>query len=163
MTRYKLIRKYLSFSLLGFFIIIVLLRLLIHEFEFRTGQLNRIFGIAFNLLSILMFVLLFFEINKIVNKILKIILLNLNSIFLFIAIVNLPMYISQIDPEIQYYDEKVLLINPKNHSERLIRQYYINWKSNEKIYSNNLVNEFSCFRYIKKEWTSSDTINWTKP
>src|ERR1035437_9166057 len=148
MTRYNLVRKFLCFRLLGVFILTFLIRLIIPKLEFKTEQLNRIFGIVFSLLSILMFILLYFEINKIKNKISKTILLIFNSIFLFVAIISLPMYIGRIDPEIQYYDECVLAINPKKQSEKIIRQYYIDWKPNVKIYSNNFVKEVGCFRYI---------------
>src|ERR1035437_490496 len=108
MTRYNLVRKFLCFGLLGVFILTFLIRLIIPELEFKTEQLNRIFGLLFILISILMYILLYFEINKIKNRVLKIILLIFNSIFLFFAIICLPYYFARIDPPIQYYDESVL-------------------------------------------------------
>lgn len=52
----------------------------------------------------------------------------------------------RIDPQIQYYDIETLYWNRTNKFEKIQKQYYINWKSNQKHVVFNKVFDFGPFR-----------------
>ena len=79
---------------------------------------------------------------------------------LFIAIVNLIFYSAKIDPNIQFSDSEVLFINKENPNKRIVRQYYVNWKTNEKIFQNNEVTNYGIFRIYQSY--QIDTLNLDK-
>jgi len=138
----------------------ILLFQLFPNIEFRTAHLNRIYGIFFHVISISLFGLLFLKIKELKQRLIRRILLFVNIIVFFLAIIDLPLYIMKIDPDIQYYDSKILYVNSLNNDEKIVRQYLINWKTNEKIYMNNHVKDVGYIRIFKT--FNIDTMNLKK-
>jgi hypothetical protein len=122
--------------------------------------MNRIYGVIFGVLSSILFLLLFWVINEIKYEKVKVILIFLNGFMLFIAVVNLIFYSAKIDPNIQFRDSEVLFINKENPNKRIVRQYYVNWKTNEKIFQNNEVTNYGIFRIYQSY--QIDTLNLDK-
>lgn len=147
-----------------FLVLIVLSSILIvffiPSFQFRTYQVNRVYGITFGFISSILFLILFWIINEIKIKGLKIFLIFTNGFLLFFAIGNLTFYYFKIDPDIQFRDSKVLFINELNPNEKIISQYYVNWKTNQKKHQNNRIENIWVFRYYKSY--NIDTLNLEK-
>lgn len=74
------------------------------------------------------------------------------------------IYSMKIDPQNQYYDVEITYFNRKNKFEKIINQYYVDWKSNNKIYNQNKVFDFGPFRYFIEYNVNTDSLseNWVK-
>lgn len=97
-------------------------------------------------------------------KLLKVIAIFLNTCFLLIAAFNFPFYLMKLDPQIQYYDVEVTYFNKRNKFERIISQYHTNWKTNKKMYKENIVYDIGPFRYFIEYDIDSSKLNndWQK-
>ena len=144
--------------------IVSLINYFIPKLEFNKPEYNRAFGIFFNLYCFYIFFLLLKLFLKIKNKALKIIAITLNAFFLLIALLNFPLYLMKIDPQIQYYDVEVKYFNKKNKFDNIIYQYRVNWKNNKKIYQENRVYDIGPFRYFIEYDIESSKLNndWQK-
>ncbi len=88
--------------------------------------------------------------------------------FLFIAILNFAFYLMKLDPQRQYFDFKIKYYNKGSKSDKIINQYYVNWKSNKMIFVDNRVYDFGPFRYfveydvdtskLKNDWILAETL-----
>jgi hypothetical protein len=147
----------------AFFLIVVLLYFVLPKLEFSKPELNRTFGFFFNLFCVVFSVLLFLKIRTIKNKGMTIICAVLNFIFLIGSLINFYIYSNKIDPQIQFFDIATIYRNKSHKNDKIISQYYVNWKSNKPIPTNNRVYDFGPFRYFieydidtlkldKKEW-----------
>ncbi len=94
----------------------------------------------------------------------RIITITLNTLFLLIALLNFPLYLMKIDPQIQYYDVEVKYFNKKNKFDKIINQYYINWKTNKNVPVENRVYDFGPFRYFIEYDVDTSKLNdnWEK-
>jgi energy-coupling factor transporter transmembrane protein EcfT len=127
--------------------------------------MNRTYSIIFSFIAILLFVLLFFLIKNI--KLVKVrqVLVYINGFALIISIFTLVVFYINIDPDVQFRDEKILFINKENRNEKIIKQYDINWKTNEKLFQNNYVKDFWIFRiykYYRIDTLDLDKKKWQK-
>jgi len=159
--------KLLFRSVVVFFLIVVLIHFAIPKLEFCKPEFNRAFGIFFNIFCILFSVLLFLKIRTIKNKFTNIILYVLNFIFLLGALLNFYIYSNKIDPQTQFFDIATIYRNKSQKNDKIISQYYVNWKSNKPVPTNNRVYDFGPFRYFieydidtlkidKKEWVKEN-------
>lgn len=93
----------------------------------------------------------------------NIILYVLNFIFLLGVLLNFYIYSNKIDPQTQFFDIATIYRNKSQKNDKIISQYYVNWKSNKPVPTNNRVYDFGPFRYFieydidtlkidKKEW-----------
>ena len=135
----------------------LLVVLITPNFQFRTYEMNRIYGVIFGYLSSILFILLFWIIKEIKSKGTKQLLNLMNGFMLFLAIGNLVVYSAKIDPDVQFKDAKILYVNELNPDEKIISQYDVNWKTNEKQFQNNHVENFGVFRIYKSY--AIDTLN----
>lgn len=131
----------LSVALLACLVYMIFPRL-----EFKSPQANRIFGIAFNVFCIYASLIVFRCLKKIWIKFIRYFITVVNAFFLLILVLNLLLYCMRIDPQIQYYDIETLYWNRTNKFEKIQKQYYINWKSNQKHVVFNKVFDFGPFR-----------------
>ncbi|MGH2666640.1 hypothetical protein [Flavobacterium sp.] len=156
--------KILSIVSLSFFLVVGLINYFIPKLEFNKPEYNRAFGIFFNLYCFYIFVVLLKLFLKIKTKVLKIIAITLNLLLLLIALLNFPLYLMKIDPQIQYYDVEVKYFNKRNKLESITSQYRINWKNNKKIYQENRVYDIGPFRYFIEYDIDSSKLNndWEK-
>jgi hypothetical protein len=127
----------------------VLIYFFIPNFQFRTFEMNRTYSVIFGLTSILLSVLLFFLIKNIQTGKIRRILTFINGFGLIISSITLFVFYKNIDPDIQFKDYKVLYVNKQNSNEKIIRQFDVNWKTNEKEFQNNVVEDFGIFRIYK--------------
>jgi len=111
--------------------------------------MNRTYSVVFGLLSILLSILLFFLIKNVQSNTFKGILFFLNGLVLIISILTSLVFYTNIDPDVQFRDSKILFVNKENHNEKIIEQYDVNWKTNEKLFQNNQVENFGIFRLYK--------------
>ena len=150
-----------------FFLIVALLYFVFPKLEFSNPELNRGFGTFFNIFCILFSVLLFLKIRTIKNKWTTIIFAILNFIFLLGALINFYIYSNKIDPQTQFFDIATIYRNKNQKNDKIISQYYVNWKTNKPIPTNNRVYDFGPFRYFieydidtleigKKEWVKEN-------
>ena len=132
--------------------------------EFKSPKTNRIFGISFNVFCFYVAFLIFTRTNKIRNKIFRYFVILINISFLLFALINFPFYIMKIDPQIQYYDVETLYWNKTNKFEKIQKQYYINWKNNQKNIVNNKVFDFGPFRNYIEYHVKIEKLdeNWNK-
>ncbi|MBL4642389.1 MAG: hypothetical protein JKY44_02235 [Flavobacteriaceae bacterium] len=121
----------------------------IPNFQFRTYEMNRTYGVTFGILSFILFLLLFWAIKDIQAKEIKPLLYFMNGFMLVFAIGNLVVYSKKIDPDIQFKDYEILYVNKLNPREKIISQYDVNWKTNEKEFQNNHVVDIGIFRLYK--------------
>lgn len=146
-------RKKILKIICGILAIIVLSSIFIYflvpNLQFRTFEMNRNYSIIFGFVSISLCVLLFFLIKTIQIGIARRILNFINGIGLFISFITLFVFYKNIDPDIQFRDFKVLHLNKQNPNEKIIKQYSVNWKTNEKEFQNNIVEDFGIFRIYK--------------
>jgi hypothetical protein len=146
-----------------FFLIVALLYFVLPKLEFSKPELNRGFGTFFNIFCVLFSVLLFLKIRTIKIKWISIICSVLNFVFLLGAILNFYIYSNKIDPQTQFFDITTIYRKKSQKNDKIISQYYVNWKTNKDIPTNNRVYDFGPFRYFveydidtlkldKKEW-----------
>ncbi len=137
-------------GVLALFVIASLLVVfLVPNFQLRTYEMNRAYGVAFGISSTTLFFLLFWIIKEIKSYVMKISLFFINGFALIFAIGNLAVYYAKIDPDIQYRDYKTLYVNKENTDEKILRQYNVNWKTLKYEYQNNQVEDYGIFRYYK--------------
>ncbi len=141
----KTICGILSLIVLGSLLVVFF----IPNFQFRTYEMNRTYGVTFGFISSILFLLLFWIIKGIQSKETKQLLLFINGFMLVFAIGNLAVYSAKIDPDIQFKDSGILYVNELNPGEKIISQYYVNWKTNEKEFQNNHVEDIGIFRIYK--------------
>lgn len=87
--------------------------------------------------------------------------------FLLIAMLSLAFYLMKIDPQTQYHDVEIIYYNNENKFDRIIYQYYVNWKTNEKVFRENRIYDIGPFRYfieynvdtsdLKDNWIQTET------
>lgn len=154
--------KVISIISLSFFLLVVIINFLIPKLEFNKPEYNRAFGIFFNVYCFYVLFLCFKLIRRIRNKILRIIVIVLNNLFLLIAIVSSAFYLLKLDPQRQYHDVKITYYNRENKFDRIMYQYHVNWKTNEKKFQENRIYDIGPFRYfIEKDIdTSKLKGNW---
>ncbi|WP_264550159.1 hypothetical protein [Flavobacterium sp. N2820] len=70
----------------------------------------------------------------------------------------------KIDPQTQYHNVEIKYFNKKNKFELIIKQYRVNWKTNKKIYQENMVYDIGPFRYFKEFDVDTTKLNndWEK-
>jgi hypothetical protein len=150
-------------SFVVFFLIVVLIHFAIPKLEFNKPEFNRGFGISFNVFCVLFSILLFLKIRTVKNKWMVIFCSVLNYIFLFGTLLNFYIYSNKIDPQTQFFDIATIYRNKSQKNDKIISQYYVNWKSNKPVPTNNRVYDFGPFRYFvefdidtleidKREW-----------
>jgi len=102
--------------------------------------------------------------KKIKHLFLKNSLFVANSILLLFLVLNFTLYSLKIDPQVQYFDLKTIYHNKESTSEKINEQYYINWKTNEKIYLSNRVYDFGPFRNYLERNVDINKLgkNWIK-
>jgi len=164
----KIICRTLALIVIGSLLIVYL----IPTFQFRTYEMNRTYGVTFGILSSILFLLLFWAINGIQAKEIKPFLYFLNGFMLVFVIGNLVVYSNRIDPDVQFKDYEILYINKLNPREKIISQYNVNWKTNEKEFQNNHVVDIGIFRiyksygidtlYLKRKWKKKTLPNTTQ-
>ena len=87
----------------------------------------------------------------------------LNFIFLLGSLLNFYIYSNKIDPQTQFFDIAIIYRNKSQNNDKIISQYYVNWKTNKPVTTNNRVYDFGPFRCFieydidtlqldKKEW-----------
>lgn len=146
-----------------FFIIVTLTYFLLPKLEFSKPEFNRMFGNFFNVFCVFFSLLIFLKIKTVKNKWLTTIYSILNLIFLLVILLNFYIYFNKIDPQAQFFDITTVYRNKNQNNEKIISQYYVNWKTNKKIPTNNRIYDFGPFRYYiqynidtlklnKKEW-----------
>ena len=138
----------------------ILIYFFIPNFQFRTFELNRTYSVVFGLTSILLCILLFFLIKNIRNGKTRRILNFINGIGLIASILTLFVFYKNIDPDVQFRNSGILFVSQQNTNEKIIRQFDINWKTNEKEFINNHVVDFGIFRVYKAY--GIDTLNLDK-
>ena len=145
-------------------LVIAIVYLIFQNLEFKSPNTNRIFGILFNVFCFYSAILIFIRLKKIKNKILKYFIGLITGIFLLIALLNFPIYLMKIDPQVQYYDIETLYWNKKNKFEKIQKQYYINWKNNKKNIRINKVFDFGPFRNYLEYHVEIENLNdnWVK-
>jgi len=150
-------------SFVAFFLIVVLIHFAIPKLEFNKPEFNRAFGTFFNVFCVLFSLLLFLKTRTIKNKLINVICAVLNFIFLLGTLLNFYIYSNKIDPQTQFFDIATIYRNKSQKNDKIISQYYVNWKSNKPVTTNNRVYDFGPFRYFieydidtlkldKKEW-----------
>lgn len=130
------------------------------NFQFRTYEMNRNYGVTFGFLSSILFFLLFWIIKDIKSEKIKQFLIFTNAFLLIFAIGSLFVYSKKIDPDIQFKDSEILYVNEQNTDEQIISQFDVNWKTNEKEFQNNHIENIGFFRIYKKY--NIDTLNLEK-
>lgn len=154
-------------SFVVFFLIVVLIHFAIPKLEFNKPEFNRGFGISFNVFCVLFSILLFLKIRTVKNKWMVIFCSVLNYIFLFGTLLNFYIYSNKIDPQTQFFDIATIYRNKSQKNDKIISQYYVNWKSNKPVPTNNRVYDFGPFRYFveydidtleidKREWVKEN-------
>ncbi|WP_312825739.1 hypothetical protein [Epilithonimonas sp.] len=131
---------------LSFIIIVGLIYYIFPNIEFKTATLNRIFGVFFNIFFIYTCLIIIKNTKLLDNVYLKYAILILNGLFLFISLINLPLYLLKIDPQVQYFDIETLYYSKENKFDKIEKQYYVNWKNNLKDTIVNNVSDFGPFR-----------------
>lgn len=149
--------KVISLILISFVVISLIVVFFFPNFQFKTYDMNRTYGVVFGVLSTSLFVLLFWRIKHIATKKSKKLFIVINMLMLLFAFGNLVTYSLKIDPDVQLKDYKILFINKENRNEKIICQYDVNWKTNEKVFLNNYIEDFWIFRLFKKY--NIDTLN----
>ena len=145
-------------GILGLNIILsILIYFFIPSFQFRTFEMNRNYSIIFGLISILLCVLLFILIKDISNGKIRRIFTFISGLGLIASILTLFVFYKNIDPDVQFRDSEILFVNKQNPNEKIIRQFDVNWKTNEKEFINNHVKDFGIFRIYKSY--GIDTLN----
>lgn len=81
----------------------------------------------------------------------------INGIGLLTSVLTLFVFYNNIDPDVQFRDSEVLFVNKQNPNEKIIRQFDINWKTNEKEFMNNHIKDIGIFRIYKSY--GIDTLN----
>lgn len=149
----------LSLAILACFVYFVFPRL-----EFKSPQANRVFGIAFNVFYICASLLVFSRLKNVRIKFVRYFIGTANGLILLILVLNLPLYCMRIDPQIQYYDLETIYWNKANKFEKIEKQYYINWKSNQKHIVLNKVSDFGPFRNYLQYNIDTETLDsdWVK-
>lgn len=132
---------------------------LVPNLQFRTFEMNRNYSVIFGFISISLCVLLFFLIKNIQTGKTRRILTFINGIGLFISFITLFVFYKNIDPDIQFRDFKVLYVNKQNPNEKIVKQYFVNWKTNEKEFHNNIVEDFGVFRIYKSSGIDTLKLN----
>lgn len=130
------------------------------NFQFRTFEMNRTFSMVFGLISAILCILLFILIKNIENRKTHSILSFINILGLIASFLTLFVFYNNIDPDVQFRDSEILFINRQNPNEKIIRQSYVNWKTNEKEFINNHVKDIGIFRVYKSY--GIDTLNLDK-
>ena len=154
-------------SFVVFFLIVVLIHFAIPKLEFNKPEFNRGFGISFNVFCVLFSILLFLKIRTVKNKWMVIFCSVLNYIFLFGTLLNFYIYSNKIDPQTQFFDIATIYRNKSQKNDKIISQYYVNWKSNKPVPTNNRIYDFGPFRYFvefdidtleidKREWVKEN-------
>lgn len=151
----------LTFSIL---FVIGFVYLVFPNLEFKSPNTNRVFGIVFNVFCFYSAILIFIRLKKIKSKILKYFMGLITGIFLLLALLNFPIYLMKIDPQVQYYDIETLYWNKTNKFEKIQKQYYINWKNNQKNIIINKVFDFGPFRNYLEYRVEIENLdeNWVK-
>ncbi len=150
-----------------FFLVVTLIYFVLPKLEFSKPEFNRAFGTFFNIFCILFSVLLFLKIRTIKNKWMTIICAFLNFILLLGALLNFYLYSNKIDPQTQFFDIAIIYRHKNQKNDKIISQYYVNWKTNKPIPTNNRVYDFGPFRYFieydintleidKKDWVKEN-------
>jgi len=124
--------------------------------------MNRAYGVTFGILSSTLFLLLFWIIKDLKSKKTKELLILSNGITLFFALGNLTVYSARVDPDIQFKDFQTLYISKQEPNEKIVNQYYVNWKTLEKQYENNHVIDYGVFRIYKSYRIDTLNLNMTK-
>ena len=122
--------------------------------------MNRAYSQIFGFTSILLTILLFFLIKNVQSGKVRRILIFINGLALISSVLTLFVYYKNIDPDIQFRDSKILFVNKDNSNEKIIEQYDVNWKTNEKLFQNNQIENFWIFRIYKHY--GIDTLNLNK-
>jgi glucan phosphoethanolaminetransferase (alkaline phosphatase superfamily) len=159
--------KVISIISLSFFLLVAIINFLIPKLEFNKPEYNRAFGIFFNLYCFYVLFLFLKLIRRIRNKVFKTVMITLNIMFLLIAMLSLAFYLMKIDPQTQYHDVEIIYYNNENKFDRIIYQYYVNWKTNEKVFRENRIYDIGPFRYfieynvdtsdLKDNWIQTET------
>jgi len=148
-------------SVCGILALTIILSILIYffipNFQFRTFEMNRKYSVIFGLISIMLCILLFILIKDIRNGKIRRILSFINGIGLLTSVLTLFVFYNNIDPDVQFRDSEVLFVNKQNPNEKIIRQFDINWKTNEKEFMNNHIKDIGIFRIYKSY--GIDTLN----
>jgi hypothetical protein len=122
--------------------------------------MNRKYSVIFGLTSVLLCVLLFILIKDISNGKTRRILIFINGLGLLASFLTLFVFYKNIDPDVQFRDSEILFVNKLNPNEKIIRQFDVNWKTNEKEFMNNHVKDIGIFRIYKSY--GIDTLNLNK-
>jgi hypothetical protein len=152
-------------SFVVFFLIVVLIHFAIPKLEFNKPEFNRAFGISFNVFCVLFSILLFLKIRTVKNKWMVIFCSVLNYIFLFGTLLNFYIYSNKIDPQTQFFDIATIYRNKSQKNDKIISQYYVNWKSNKPVPTNNRIYDFGPFRYFVEyniDTLEIDKRKWVK-
>ena len=129
----------------------------IPNFQFRTFKMNRTYSVIFGWTSISLCGLIFFLIKDVKNGKTRRILTFINGIGFIVSVLTLFVFYKNIDPDVQFRDSEILFVNRENPNEKIIRQFDVNWKTNEKEFINNQVVDFGIFRIYKSY--GIDTLN----
>jgi hypothetical protein len=124
--------------------------------------MNRTYGVTFGILSSTLFLLLFWIIKDIKSDKIRQFLIFINGLVLIFAIGNLAVYSAKIDPDIQFRDFKTLYVNKQNPNEKIVSQYYVNWKTLEKQYQKNYVADYGIFRIYRSYGIDTLNLNMEK-
>jgi hypothetical protein len=149
---------------LSLFILVCLINYFVPKLEFSKTEYNRAFGIFFHIYSLYTLFILLKIFLKIKSIILRNVSLTFIGFFFLITILNFTFYLMKIDPQTQYKDVEVKYFNKNNKFERIIKQYRVNWKTNEKTYQENKVYDIGPFRYFMEYDVDSSKLNneWQK-
>ncbi len=149
----------------AFFLTVALFYFVLPKLEFSKSELNRGFGTFFNIFCVLFSVLLFLKIRTIKNKVMTIICAILNFTFMLGVLINFYIYSNKIDPQTQFFDISTIYRHKSQKNDKIISQYYVNWKTNKHIPTNNRVYDFGPFRYFIEydiDTLKLDTKEWVK-
>lgn len=133
-----------------FFLIVALFYCILPRLEFSKPEYNRVFGTFFYAFCILFSIQLFLKIRIIKNEWISIFCSVLNFVFLLGTLLNFYSYSNKIDPQTQFFDIAIIYSNKSQKNDKIISQYYVNWKTNKHILTYNRVYDFKPFRYFIK-------------
>lgn len=156
--------KILSIISLSLFLMLSLIIYFFPRLEFNKPEYNRAFEVFFNVYCIYVSFILLKLFLSIKNDLMRNVTIVLNTLFLGITLLYFSSYLMRLDPKIQFYDVEIKYFSKKNKFERIINQYYVVWKNNQKKYFENRVCDIGPFRYYIEYDVNLSELNddWVK-
>jgi hypothetical protein len=135
------------------YVVMTIIYFALPRLEFREEIYNNCYRFSFFILSIILFFNLFFIIYRIKQLKYSLGLYFINGVLFLGSIFIAPLIIFGADPEVdqyEFFDDKILYVNPENKNDKIIAQHSFDWKTREEQYWNNHVIEYGVLRYYKE-------------